>query len=227
MSFDKTKTNVTLGIQVHDYLAKCGVETPMVFGRVHSHETNSNIINEIANHYKQIMQLLDLDLTDDSLQDTPKRVGKMYVNEIFYGLDYANFPKITPFENKMQYDEMLVERKISVKSMCEHHLMPFIGECSFAYIPKDKVLGLSKINRVVDFFSRRPQVQERLTEQIYHALSFILNTPDIAVVIKAKHLCVIQRGIEDVNSDTVTSKLGGTFKNNVQVRNEFLKLIEI
>lgn len=225
MAFDKTKVNSILGNEINNHLIKCGVETPMYFRL--SGSSNPGVIDEIANHYKSIMQLLNLDMTDDSLQDTPKRVGKMYVNEIFYGLNYDNFPKITPFENKMHYDEMLVERKISVKSMCEHHIMPFIGECSVAYIPKDKVLGLSKINRVVDFFSRRPQVQERLTEQIYHALSYILNTNDIAVVIKAKHLCVIQRGIEDVNSDTVTSKLGGTFKDNIQVRNEFLKLIEI
>lgn len=224
MSLDKTKVNPRLGGEVRDYLIEKGVETPMKENPI---PIDNNVkITEIQNHMSSVMKLLGLDLKDDSLHETPIRVAKMYVNEIFYGLDYNNFPKITPFENKMKYDEMILERNVAVKSLCEHHLISFIGNAYIAYIPNGNVLGLSKINRIVDFFSRRPQVQERLTEQIYHALSYILNTENIAVMIKARHFCVVQRGVEDENSDMVTSKLGGTFKEH-PVRSEFLKLISI
>ena len=168
------------------------------------------------------MQALGLDLTDDSLEETPIRVAKMFVNEIFEGLDYENFPKCTLQSNKFKCDEMVIERGIDVSSTCEHHFQNISGDCKIAYIPKDKVLGLSKLNRVVRFFSKRPQVQERLTLQIYHALSLILETEDVAVEINAVHHCVCSRGIEDKNSSTTTRKLGGCFKAEPETRAEFL-----
>jgi GTP cyclohydrolase I len=224
MALDKSKINGKLGLEVKEYLIDMGVETPMATG-VPSLLPQHKISN-IKDNMDTIMSILGLDLTDDSLRETPTRIAKMYVNEIFYGLDYDNFPKITPFENKMSYDEMILERNISVRSTCEHHFITFHGHAHIAYIPNGHVLGLSKLNRIVDFFSRRPQVQERLTEQIYHALSYILDTKNIAVMIKAKHFCVVQRGVEDENSDMVTSKLGGCFKEQ-SVKDEFLKLISM
>jgi GTP cyclohydrolase I len=149
----------------------------------------------------------------------------MYVNEIFWGLDYDAFPKCTTVSNKMRYDEMVIERNINVQSNCEHHFVVIDGLATVAYIPKDKVLGLSKINRVVEYFSKRPQIQERLTEQIYHALQYILGTDNIAVVIDAQHFCVKSRGVEDVGSSTTTSKLGGVFKSDPSVRLEFMNIV--
>jgi len=170
------------------------------------------------------MNTLGLDLTDDSLIDTPKRVAKMYVNEIFWGMDYKAFPKCTAVSNKMEYDEMVVERGINVQSNCEHHFVVIDGVATVGYIPSRKVLGLSKMNRIVEYFSKRPQIQERLTEQIYHALSYILDTDHIAVLIDAQHFCVKSRGVEDVGSSTVTSKLGGVFRKDPMVRAEFMAL---
>jgi GTP cyclohydrolase I len=149
----------------------------------------------------------------------------MYVNEIFWGLDYDAFPKCTTVDNKMKYDEMVVERNVNVQSNCEHHFVVIDGLATVAYIPKQKVLGLSKINRIVEYFSKRPQIQERLTEQIYHALSFILETDNVAVVIDAQHYCVKSRGVEDTGSSTVTSKLGGCFKSDPAVRAEFMNIV--
>ena len=149
----------------------------------------------------------------------------MYVNEIFWGLDYEAFPKCTTVDNKMKYDEMVVERNVNVQSNCEHHFVVIDGVATVGYIPKQKVLGLSKINRVVEYFSKRPQIQERLTEQVYHALQYILETDDIAVVIDAQHYCVKSRGVEDVGSSTVTSKLGGVFKKDPAVRTEFMNIV--
>jgi GTP cyclohydrolase I len=171
------------------------------------------------------MKYLGLDLTDDSLIDTPKRVAKMYVNEIFWGLDYDAFPKCTTVDNKMKYDEMVVERGINVQSNCEHHFVVIDGKATVGYIPNQKVLGLSKINRIVEYFSKRPQIQERLTEQVYFALQYILETDNIAVVIDAQHYCVKSRGVEDVGSSTVTSKLGGVFKSDPAVRTEFMNIV--
>ena len=222
MSYNKTKTDPILGQQVHDYLVSKGVETPI--NPANELERTAKI-SLIEDHFTEIMSILGLDLTDDSLNETPKRVAKMYVNEIFWGLDYGAFPKCTTVENKMQYDEMVVERNVNVQSNCEHHFVVIDGKATVAYIPKDKVLGLSKINRVVEYFSKRPQIQERLTEQIYHALEFILGTSDIAVVIDAQHYCVKSRGVEDVGSSTVTSKLGGAFKNEPDLRNEFMAIV--
>lgn len=222
MAFNKTKTNPELGLEIHKHLLSLGMETPGVSENFSNDRKEK--IDLIEEKFTDIMNILGLDLTDDSLTETPKRVAKMFVNEIFWGLDPLAFPKCTAVQNKMQYDEMVVERNISVQSNCEHHFVVIDGFATVAYIPKEKVLGLSKLNRVVEYFSKRPQIQERLTEQIYHALSYILETEDVAVVIDAKHYCVKARGVEDTNSHTVTSKLGGVFKTNPQVRSEFLNL---
>lgn len=168
----------------------------------------------IAEHFRAIMETLGLDLDDDSLMGTPYRVAKMYVEEIFHGLDPNNKPKIALFENKYQYNEMLVEKNITFYSNCEHHFVPIIGKAHIAYISSGKVIGLSKINRIVDYFARRPQVQERLTNQIGNELKDILGTEDIAVVIDAKHLCVSSRGIKDDTSSTTTSFYSGKFKSS-------------
>ena len=157
--------------------------------------------------------------------DTPKRVAKMFVNEICWGLDHDAFPKCTTVDNKMKYDEMVVERNINVQSNCEHHFVVIDGLATVGYIPNQKVLGLSKINRVVEYFAKRPQIQERLTEQVYHALQYILDTDSIGVVIDAQHYCVKSRGVEDVGSSTVTSKLGGVFKTDPAVRAEFMNIV--
>jgi len=221
MSYNKTKCDPELGNRVHEHLVKCGVETPTLPTNL----DRKDKIDRIEEHFTAIMKYLGLDLSDDSLNDTPKRVAKMYVNEIFWGLDYEAFPKCTTVDNKMKYDEMVVERNVNVQSNCEHHFVVIDGVATVGYIPKQKVLGLSKINRVVEYFSKRPQIQERLTEQVYHALQYILETDNIAVVIDAQHYCVKSRGVEDVGSSTVTSKLGGVFKNDPSVRVEFMNIV--
>ena len=221
MSYNKTKTDPVLGREVHAHLVKCGVETPTVPNDI----DRKDKIEQIENHFAEIMKVLGLDLEDDSLIETPKRVAKMYVNEVFWGLDYEAFPKCTTVDNKMKYDEMVIERNVNVQSNCEHHFVVIDGAATVAYIPNQKVLGLSKINRVVEYFSKRPQIQERLTEQIYHALQYILDTDNIAVVIDAQHYCVKSRGVEDVGSSTVTSKLGGVFKSDPSVRAEFMNIV--
>ncbi len=170
------------------------------------------------------MVVMGLDMTDDSLMDTPNRVAKMFVDEIYWGLLPENFPKATTVENKMKYDQFVVEKDITVMSSCEHHLVTIDGFAHVAYIPNKKVLGLSKINRIVEYFSRRPQIQERLTEQIFHAMCFILETEDVAVWIDAKHYCVKSRGVGDQNSHTVTNKLGGSFAKNATTRQEFVSI---
>ena len=223
MSFDKTKTDPVLGQKVHEHLISVGVETPVIDNGLSRKEK----IEKIEGHFDQIVTTLGLDLEDDSLTDTPKRVAKMYVNEIFWGLDYDAFPKATVVENKMQYNEMVVEKGVSVQSYCEHHFVNIDGLATVAYVPNKKVLGLSKMNRIVEYFSRRPQIQERLTEQIYHALSFILETENVAVMIDAKHFCVKSRGVEDTQCSTVTSRLGGSFKAHPEVRAEFLALLKM
>jgi len=182
-------------------------------------------INRIAYHFRAIMDVLGLDLRDDSLDGTPHRVAKMYVKEIFSGLNPANKPVITLFDNHYGYNEMLVEKNITVYSYCEHHFVPIIGKAHVAYIPGSKVIGLSKLNRLVQYYSKRPQVQERLTEQIAGSLRENLNTPDVAVVIEATHLCVASRGVQDVNSSTVTSHFSGKFKNDA-VRKEFFHCLK-
>lgn len=221
MSYNKTKVDSDLGQRVHEHLVKMGVETPTFQTAL----DRKDKIAEIEKSFSHIMQVLGLDLSDDSLMDTPKRVAKMYVNEIFWGLDYDAFPKCTTVDNKMKYDEMVVERSINVQSNCEHHFVVIDGLATVGYIPNQKVLGLSKINRIVEYFAKRPQIQERLTEQIYFALQYILETDNIAVVIDAQHYCVKSRGVEDVGSSTVTSKLGGCFKSDPAVRAEFMNIV--
>lgn len=217
-----SKIDSKLGWDIENHLIQTGIETPM---QPLEQRTNKDKISLIETHFLEIMKVLELDLSDDSLRDTPTRVAKMFVNEIFWGLDPNNFPKCTAIENKMNYDEMVIEKNISVQSYCEHHFVIIDGYAHVGYIPGTKVLGLSKINRIVEYFSRRPQIQERLTEQIYGALNYILDTKNIAVVIDAKHYCVKSRGVEDINSNTITSKLGGLFKNEPDLRSEFMGMI--
>jgi GTP cyclohydrolase I len=198
-----------------------GVETPTKKSLIPDRKDKIAVIEPL---FAKIMETLGLDLTDDSLIETPKRVAKMYVNEIFWGLDYDAFPKCTTVDNKMQYNEMVCERNVNVQSNCEHHFVVIDGLATVAYVPKTRVLGLSKINRIVEYFSKRPQIQERLTEQVFHTLQYILDTEDVAVLIDAQHYCVKSRGVEDTGSSTVTVRLGGGFKNDPAVRNEFYQI---
>jgi len=222
LSFDKTKVDPILGKKVREYLIKMGVETPI------NNEAlaveNKKKIDILEDAFTTIWKTVGMDLNDDSLQETPNRMAKMYINEIYFGLKEENFPKCTTVNNKMKYNEMVVERNVSVQSNCEHHGVIIDGLATVAYVPKDRVLGLSKINRIVEYFSKRPQIQERLTEQIFHTLQYILDTEDVAVMIDAQHYCVKSRGVEDTGSSTVTSRLGGGFKSDIAVRNEFYSI---
>jgi len=192
-----------------------GLKTPM--------KANAFVISDedkkekIATLFAEIMDVMGLDLTDDSLKGTPKRVAKMYIDEIFSGLNPANKPKVALFDNKYQYNQMLVEKNITFYSNCEHHFVPIIGKAHIAYISSGKVIGLSKINRIVQYYAKRPQVQERLTNQIAEELKAILETEDVAVIIDAKHLCVSSRGIKDDTSATVTSYFGGKFNSQEKI----------
>ena len=183
-------------------------------------------ISIIEENMKNILHTLGLDLTDDSLKGTPKRVAKAFVNEIFGGLNPIKKPVSSTFDNKYHYSEMLVEKNISVYSTCEHHLLPIVGKAHIAYISNGTVVGLSKMNRIVDYFAKRPQVQERLTIQVVKELQSVLNTDSVACVIDAKHLCVNSRGIKDIGCSTITSEFGGEFK-KPEVREEFLKYIQL
>jgi len=186
-----------------------GLETPMKPDAFKLSDTQKK--EKIASLFSEIMDVMGLDLTDDSLKGTPQRVAKMYIEEIFSGLNPANKPKVALFDNKYQYNQMLVEKNITFYSNCEHHFVPIIGKAHVAYISSGKVIGLSKLNRIVQYYAKRPQVQERLTNQIAEELKAILNTEDVAVIIDAKHLCVSSRGIKDDTSSTVTSFFGGQF----------------
>jgi len=188
--------------------------------------TDEQKIEKITVHFREIMETLGLDLTNDSLQKSPNRVAKMYVSEMFKGLNPAAFPKITVIANDMKYDQMIVVKDVSIISMCEHHFVTIHGRANIAYIPNQKVIGLSKINRIAEYFSRRPQVQERLTKQIADSLCEVLETKDVAVWIDAKHYCVISRGVEDVNSSTITTDLRGSFKKHIETREEFISLCQ-
>jgi GTP cyclohydrolase I len=201
---------VELHEQIGDEHILTSIETPMLSTAFDKSDVEK--IDEIAEHFQAIMETLGLDLSDDSLKGTPYRVAKMYVQEIFSGLNPANKPKIALFENKYQYNEMLVEKNISFYSNCEHHFVPIMGKAHVAYISNGAVIGLSKLNRIVNYFSKRPQVQERLTNQIGEELKKILGTEDVAVIIDAKHLCVSSRGIKDETSATVTSFYSGKFQ---------------
>lgn len=208
--------------EIGDEHIMTSVETPMREGAFDMSDDEK--IAQIEYHFRQIMETLGLDLTDDSLKGTPKRVAKMYVQEIFSGLNPKNLPSVALFENKYQYNEMLVEKNISFYSNCEHHFVPIFGKAHVAYIANGQVIGLSKLNRIVQHFAKRPQVQERLTMQIAKEIQKLLGTEDVAVMIDAKHLCVASRGIKDDTSSTITSFYGGKFQEEVS-RNEFLKYI--
>lgn len=203
---------------VHDALVERGLETPMVPTGLNRDEK----YRRITAAFTDITKTLGLDLTDDSLCETPHRIAKMYVDEIFSGLDYAKFPKITAIQNKMQVEEMVKVDNIDLVSTCEHHFVTIDGSATVAYIPGDTIIGLSKINRIVRFFAQRPQVQERLTQQILVALQTLLGTDDVAVTINAVHYCVKSRGVMDTNSSTRTTALGGAFKANPSTRAEFI-----
>ena len=205
-------------ILVRDALVREGLETPMVENDL----TPQQKYDRIKRLMGDVMNTLGLDLTDDSLTETPHRIAKMYVNEIFSGLDYASFPRISLVENKMGADEMVKIRDIDMTSTCEHHFVTMDGVAKVAYIPHRKIIGLSKINRIVRFFGKRPQIQERLTRQILVALQTLLDTDNVAVSIDATHYCVKSRGVMDVNSQTSTTALGGCFRENIHTRAEFL-----
>lgn len=220
---DPEKLLKSLGIdEIGDAHLFTSLETPMKKDAfVLDDQTKIKMIEQ---RFAEIMDILGLDLEDDSLKGTPQRVAKMYVKEIFRGLNPANAPKIALFENKYKYQEMLIERDITVYSNCEHHFVPIVGKAHVGYISSGKVIGLSKINRVVEYFSKRPQVQERLTVQIANYLSEILETPDVAVVLDARHLCVSSRGVEDTSSSTLTASYLGKFR-HAETREEFLRHI--
>lgn len=217
-------------IEIHDFdlfgdnHIGTSIDTPMREDAFNVSDNEKMAI--IEDKFRDIMETMGLDLTDDSLKGTPHRVAKMFIKEIFYGLNPANKPKISVFENKFNYKEMLVEKNINMNSTCEHHFLPIVGKAHVAYISSGEVIGLSKINRIVDYYARRPQVQERLTVQIANELKAILKTDDVAIVIDAKHMCVSSRGIQDESSRTVTAEYSGKFKEK-EVRDEFLRYIEL
>ncbi|MFT5396714.1 MAG: GTP cyclohydrolase I [Gammaproteobacteria bacterium] len=205
-------------ILVRNTLIEHGIETPMIETSL-SQEDKYEKIKLLMN---EVIETLGLDLNDDSITETPHRIAKMYVHEIFSGLDYSQFPKMSLIENKMGANEMIKIRDIDLTSTCEHHFVTIDGTAKVAYIPEEKIIGLSKINRVVRFFAQRPQVQERLTRQVLIALQTLLETENVAVNIEATHYCVKSRGVQDSNSQTSTTALGGCFKENIHTRAEFL-----
>ena len=188
--------------------------------------SDTDKIRNIEYHFREIMQILGLDLSDDSIKDTPHRVAKMYVKEIFSGLNPKNKPAVTLFKNKYKYGQMLIEKDITLFSNCEHHFVPIYGKAHLAYVPGDKVIGLSKLNRIVQHFAKRPQVQERLTMQIGRELQSFLGTKDVAVVVEARHMCVAARGIQDAGSATITSFYDGAFL-NAETKNELLNYLSL
>lgn len=215
------QTDYELGNRIAKKLRDAGIETP--FSKSIDLAKADQKLDTIEQGHARSMEVLGLDMSDDSLRDTPHRIAKMYCEEIFTGLDYRNFPKCSTFLKKMDVDEMVAVTGITVNSMCEHHFLPFIGTANVGYLPGEQILGLSKFNRVVDFFARRPQVQERLVNQIGLALQEILETEDVAVVIKAEHFCVKLRGVQDSGA-TTTSYMSGKFRSVPELRAEFLSL---
>lgn len=203
---------------VRSVLIEKGLETPMQENPL----TQEQKYERIKGLMTEVIDTLGLDLNDDSLQETPHRIAKMYVHEIFSGLDYEQFPDLSVIDNKMNVDEMVKVNDIALTSTCEHHFVTIDGLATVAYIPKNKIIGLSKINRLVRFFAQRPQVQERLTQQVLAALQALLETDDVAITINATHYCVKARGVMDTSSSTTTTALGGAFKNNSHTRAEFL-----
>lgn len=223
MSHPEHKSNADLGQRVREHLVSKGLETPTT--SLVDRPANEKIA-AIKPHFAAIMEALGLDLEDDSLEGTPARIARMYVSEIFWGLDYNQFPKCTAIDNSMEYSHSFVlERNINIQSNCEHHFVVIDGFATIAYIPNKKVLGLSKLNRIAEFFAKRPQVQERLTNQIKETIAFITETEDVAVYIDAKHFCVKSRGIQDIGSSTVTLSVGGIFaEEQSDIRREFLAI---
>lgn len=217
----REKTDSALGKKIHEHLVNLGLESPFNF-EVISSRTEEEKIDIIRQRMRDILDVLGVDQTNDSVQDTANRVAKMYVRETMWGMNYDNFPKIMTFENKMGYDEMVTERSTS-DSLCSHHLVPILGKVVVSYVPAGKVIGLSKLNRIVEFFSRRPQEAERMTEQIAATVKYILDTEDVAVLVKGKHLCVSWRGAEDEDAVTFTSHLGGGYR-KPEVRQEFMTI---
>jgi len=223
MNLNDTDSAFAESSEINDDHFMSSIETPI---REDAFELDDELkVELIEKKFEEIMQVLGMDMNDDSLKDTPRRVSKMFVKEIFKGLNPDNKPSISLFENKYQYRQMLVEKDINVNSTCEHHFLPIFGKAHVAYISTGKVIGLSKINRIVEYFSKRPQVQERLTIQVANELKAVLNTEDVAVVIDAYHMCVSSRGVEDVRSSTVTSEYSGKFL-DPSVRQEFLRYLQ-
>ncbi len=221
---DKSIDLETMIDEIGDEHVGTSYDTPMREGAFDVSDDEK--IEKISAHFREIMDIMGLDLTDDSLSGTPQRVAKMYVKEIFSGLNPENKPAAKLFDNKYKYGEMLVEKDISFFSNCEHHFVPIFGKAHIAYISSGKVIGLSKLNRIVRYFAKRPQVQERLTVQVAEELKKMLETEDVAVLFDAKHLCVSMRGVEDVASSTVTAHYSGKFK-EAETKNEFLKYLEL
>ena len=224
MSSHIGKSDPALGARVHKHLVSVGLETPTVESALEQDEGEK--IDAIEGLMRGVLQTLGLDLRDDSLEETPRRIAKMFVKELFWGLDPDKFPKCTTIENKMDYrNSFVLEKSITVHSSCEHHFVTIDGFATVAYIPHNKVLGLSKLNRIVQYFAKRPQVQERLTEQIAETIALVAETPDVAVYVDAVHYCVKSRGIQDVNSSTVTCATRGRFAEpDSEVRREFLNI---
>jgi GTP cyclohydrolase I len=218
MNTDTIEKNILLG----DSHQMTSVDTPLRLDAFVKSD-NEKIV-AIEGYFSKIMEELGLDLNDDSLSGTPYRVAKMYVKELFYGLNPANKPKLSVFDNKYNYNKMLIESNISINSSCEHHFLPITGKAHVGYLSSGKVIGLSKINRIVDYYSRRPQVQERLSIQIFNELKKALKTDNVIVLIEAEHLCVTSRGVNDKSSITTTAEYGGVFE-DTQIRSDFLKLI--
>ncbi len=223
MKFDKLLADSLQDFDANDHQST-SAETPLREDAFDLSEQEK--INRIERDVSNILETLGMDMTDDSLKGTPKRVAKMFVQEIFGGLNPAKSPQLSTFENKYKYGHMLVEKNITLYSTCEHHLLPIVGKAHVAYISNGTVIGLSKMNRIVDFFAKRPQVQERLTRQVVHTLQAALETKDVACVIDAKHLCVNSRGIRDVDCSTITAEFGGAFKKS-EVKKEFLEYIRL
>lgn len=219
-----SKCDPILGQKVRAHLIAKGVESPIDYA-VYDSTTPDEKVAAIEENMRKSLLAMGFDLTNDSVQDTPKRLAKMWVLETMKGLDYKNFPKVMTFENKFNSSGMIIERNVQSMSLCSHHIVTIDGVAHVAYIPGAKIVGLSKINRIVDYFSRRPQEAERLTLQIYHALEYILGTEDIAVFLTGTHFCVKSRGIMDVNSSTSTVKLGGCFMTDHMVRKEFYDVV--
>lgn len=217
------KKDIVLGSQVKDHLEKLQLETPMVENKI---SNDSDKIDALTELYKEVHKTMGLDLSDDSIQDTPRRISKLMVNESMKGLDYDNFPKMTVVENKF-YDGMVAVNDLLIMSLCEHHWERVIMRVSIAYIPGQKVLGLSKLSRLAEFFGSRPIVQERFTKQVFESLKYIVDNEDVAVHVRGIHLCMFARGVKEPCSSTTTTCLGGVFKTDEAVRNEFLKTIDI